>query len=145
MWKKVIWSDEQSFIILSTSGRVHVWCTPRERYRPECLIPAVRGSGGSVMLGEALFWEGALQINTNGLFQENDDDAIRRARGVTEWFDEYENNVNHMLWPPESPDLNPVNHLCQILDQHVRQHSTLPSSKHQMREYLLEELYSPIR
>lgn len=27
--------------------------------------------------------------------------------GVTEWSDEYENNVNHMLQPTQSPDLNP--------------------------------------
>ena len=33
---------------------------------------------------------------------------IQRAQGVTEWFDEYENYANHMLWPFQSPDLNPV-------------------------------------
>ncbi len=30
-------------------------------------------------------------------------------------------------------------HLCEILDRRVRQHSLTPSSKHQMREYILEE------
>ena len=29
MWKKVIWSDESSFTIFSTSGREPVWPTPR--------------------------------------------------------------------------------------------------------------------
>ncbi len=29
---------------------------------------------------------------------------IHRVRGVTEWLDEYENDVNHMLWPSQSPD-----------------------------------------
>uniref|UniRef100_A0A3Q3IML7 Uncharacterized protein n=1 Tax=Monopterus albus TaxID=43700 RepID=A0A3Q3IML7_MONAL len=26
---------------------------------------------------------------------------IHRARGVVEWLDEYENEVNHMLWPSQ--------------------------------------------
>lgn len=28
--------------------------------------------------------------------------------GVSEWFDDYENDVNHMQWPLQLPDLNPI-------------------------------------
>ncbi len=31
--------------------------------------------------------------------------------GATEWFDEYENDVNHVLWPSQSPDLSPTERL----------------------------------
>jgi hypothetical protein len=42
----------------------------------------------------------------------------------TEWFDEHENDVNHMPWLPESPYLNPIEHLWGILEQRLRLFST---------------------
>lgn len=40
-----------------------------------------------------------------------------------------------MLWPSHSS----VEHLREILERHLRQHSLAPSLKHHLREYLLEE------
>lgn len=37
----------------------------------------------------------------------NADASTQRTGGVTGWFDEKENNMNHMLWPSQSPDVNP--------------------------------------
>lgn len=41
----------------------------------------------------------------------NDKAPIHRAWWVTEWFDEYENDMNHMLWTLSSPDLKSVEHV----------------------------------
>lgn len=73
--------------------------------------------------------EGSLQIKTviltdylirkhsylNESFLQDDGAHISGVKGVTERFDE--NYVNHMVFPLQSPDLNPSEHLREILDQ----------------------------
>lgn len=58
--------------------------------------------------------------NGSGLFQD-DTVFMHRAHGVTERFDGYENDMNHVLRSSLSPDLSPTEHLWEIMDQPVRQ------------------------
>lgn len=53
-WNQVVWSDESSFTLFPTTGRVYVWRTPGEAYNPGCLLPTVRHGGGSVMVWGAI-------------------------------------------------------------------------------------------
>jgi hypothetical protein len=50
----MIWSYESSFTLFSTSGRVYIWRSPKEAYNPECLAPAVKHGGGSMMVWAAV-------------------------------------------------------------------------------------------
>lgn len=50
-------------------------------------------------------------------------------KGVTEWFDKYESDVNHKLWPSQSPDPKLTEQLWEILDRCFWMPSPLPSSK----------------
>ncbi|KFM70696.1 Transposable element Tc1 transposase, partial [Stegodyphus mimosarum] len=67
-WKRVIWSDESSFTLFPTSGRVYVWRTPSEAYNTDCLLPRVKHGGGSVMgdwgLGDTIANPGGHELSS---------------------------------------------------------------------------------
>jgi hypothetical protein len=58
----IMWSDESSFTLFPTTGRVYVWRTPKEAYNPECLVPTVKHGGGSVMVWVIMSWYSILFV-----------------------------------------------------------------------------------
>jgi hypothetical protein len=60
--KRIIWSDELSFTLFPTSGRVYVWRTPKEAYNPECLVPTVKYEGSSLMVWATISWNSILLV-----------------------------------------------------------------------------------
>jgi hypothetical protein len=60
--ESVIWSDESSFMLFPASGRVYAWRTSKEACNSECLVPAVKHRGGSVMVRAAASWYSVLLV-----------------------------------------------------------------------------------
>jgi len=164
-WDSVVWSDESKFELFRGNGRRLVWRRPHEKYDIECLIPTVKSGRQGVMvwgcfsknnLGPLVKLEGKITatvymnvlenyllpfINNlddqeNFIFQE-DNAPIHTARVVKSW--EEENEVNSLPWPAQSPDLNPIEHLWDELERHVRAHKPLPKNRENLWEILQEE------
>ena len=57
--------------------------------------------------------------NIDGIFQEEN--------VVTNWYEEHESELEHMEWPPQSPDLDIIEHLLCIQEQQVRNSYPPPS------------------
>lgn len=166
-WRKVIFSDESSFTLFPTTGRIYVWRKPKEAFDQDCLFPTVKHGGGSIMIWGAISWKsigpiislhgrinsqdylGILSNQLHPMVRElfpegdaifQDDNApIHTAKVVKAWHQEHTSEVEHLIWPPQSPDLNIIEHLWCILETQVRSRYPPPTSLRELEAVLVEE------
>ena len=164
-WKKVAWSDESRFLLHHVDGRVRVRRFPGEHMAPGCTMGRRQAGGGSVMLWAMFCWETlgpAIHVDVTltrttylsivadhvhpfmetvfpggcGLFQQ-DNAPCHKAKMVQEWFEEHNNEFEVLTWPPNSPDLNPIEHLWDVLNKQVRSMEAPPRNLQDLKDLLL--------
>lgn len=162
-WNQVIFSDESKFNIFGSDGQIRIWRKSKQELNPKNLQSTVKHGGGGVMVwgcmssrgvGKLVIIEGImdkyLYLNIlkenlkesanllgigNGFYFQQDNDPKHTAYVVRQWI---AFNTPHILpTPPQSPDLNPIEHLWDELERRVRQH--IITSKTQLKSVLLEE------
>jgi transposase len=164
-WNSVIWSDESRFLLFQNDAHHWVWRRPHEKYDVDCLIPTVKSGNQGVMVWGCFAKDklgplvqvsgsitGAVYINLlentflpflNSLDNDleyifQDDNApVHRARIVKQWKED--NLVPILPWPAQSPDLNPIEHLWDVLERRVRAHKPHPKNIGELMEVLVEE------
>ncbi|GBL78764.1 Transposable element Tc1 transposase [Araneus ventricosus] len=55
----------------------------------------------------------------NGIFQQ-DNAPCHKAQIVLEWFEEHTDEFHLMCWPPNLPDLNPMEHIWDVMERQLR-------------------------
>jgi len=158
-WNKVIWSDESRFTLFQSDGRTRVWRFPKEKYDVNCVVPTVKHGGGGVMVWGCFTWDslGPL-VRVEGIINsqryidilnahlipfmeglegkiefQQDNASVHKSKLTMAFFED--SDINLMQWPGQSPDLNPIEHLWDELERHIRQ----PTSEKKLAEILQEE------
>ena len=144
-WESVIWSDESKFLLINNNRRQYVWRKPGEAFKIGYTRPTVKHGGGSIMVwgcfsssgvGNIVFIEGKMNgeiyktiinqnlkqsaekmgLGDNFVFQQ-DNDPKHTSKTVQKFL--AQEKISVLPWPPQSPDLNPIENLWQYLDDHI--------------------------
>ncbi len=162
-WDTVVWSDESKFNLFGSDGKIMVWRSRDEEFDPKCTVPTVKHGGGSVMVWGCFTKKGVgklcildrtmdrfynrqilegnllpsiqqLGLGTNFTFM-HDNDPKHTSALVKDWL--RNNGVQVLQWPSSSPDLNPIEHLWDVLEDRLKKH--YPTNKTELALRLVEE------
>ncbi|GFU31230.1 hypothetical protein TNCV_1742241 [Trichonephila clavipes] len=65
-----------------------------------------------------------------------------RARSIQNCFTEHQSDFQYFLWPPHSPDLNPIENVRDMVERLILQHSPLPSNLQDLKSCIANAWYS---
>lgn len=162
-WRSVIWSDESPYCLIY-KGKERVWRRPGERYLPECMCATLKhdkkvnvwGCFNAYGVGNLYRIEGIMDsavyldilnrqlvpsIHTlrqlapgkKYIFQQ-DNDPKHTANVTKEWL--ARKKLPMLVWPSQSPDLNPIENLWGHLDRQVMDRR--PNSEEELYNILEE-------
>ncbi len=132
---------------------------------PSCLVSTVQAGGGGVMVSGICSWHtlGPLvpiehRLNTtdslsivadhvhpfmttvypssDGYFQQ-DNAPCHKAQIISDWFVEHDNEFTLFKSPPQSTDLNPIEHLWDVVEREIRIMDVQPTNLQQLRDAVM--------
>ncbi len=69
--------------------------------------------------------------SSDDYFQQ-DNAACHKAQIISDWFLEHDNEFTLLKCPPQSPDLNPIEHLWDVVEREIRIIDVLPTNLQQL-------------
>jgi transposase len=165
-WNNIIFSDESRYVLFDNDSHKWVWRKPSEKYQVDCLIPTVKHSSGIMVwgcftrekVGPLVMLEGRVtgrvyqqtlqdyllpfiaSLDSSQIWIFQDDNATVHRTAAVKKFKE-DNNILSLTWPPQSPDLNPIEHLWDELERRLRKRQSMPKTKQELFSALKEEWF----
>lgn len=164
-WRRCLFSDESRFRLHHSDGRVLVWRRPGERFDDRNIAPNIAFGGGSITVWGGIIFNGRTELiifiresvtaqryrdrcilPVVVPFAENygqdlifmDDNARpHRAAIVNETLQAH--NIERMVWPPCSPDANPIEHVWDRLQRQLSRRMHYPNTLNELAIALEEE------
>ncbi len=164
-WKNVAWSDESRFLLRHSDGRVRIWHKEHESMDPSCIVSMVQAGGGGVMVWGIFSWHtlGNLvpiehrlnataypsivadhvhpfmttEYPSSDAYFQQDNAPCHKAQIISDWFLEHDNEFTLLKWPPQSPDLNPIQHLWDVVEREIPIMDVHPTNLQQLRDAIM--------
>lgn len=169
-WRNVVWSDETAFTLVGSSEQEYTWVKDGEDRAvldDEAVSGTKKFGGGKLMLWGCMTWEGVgygckiddildaelyckilrgelmdsieyFNLDQADVVFQQDNDPKHTSIAAEETLEEL--GLTTMGWPPQSPDLNPIEHLWRHLKTKLREKKQVFASIEELWEAVQEEL-----
>lgn len=164
-WKKVLFTDETRVSLQGPDGRQRVWRRPCERYAQQCIVPRVPFGGGSRMFWGGISFEARTEVVSippphlnarryveDVIEQHVEPFALRIGRDFVLMHDNARPHsadivtahlrhvgIRAIEWPAKSPDLNPIEHIWDMIKKKVRARDDVPQTLAELEAVVQEE------